>query len=111
MNTTEQPFTRSKQVSIGEEAAIALYDTQWWIGKTPREIAERQMATAELCCPFGVFHEALEAAIGRPVWTHELALNFEGIARELFNGAPAPTMQEIVELIPAEKRIVVELKG
>ena len=93
--------------SIGKDAAIALAATEWWLTKSPREIAEFQLLTAELCCPFGVFHESVETALGRPVWTHEFALNYDGICAELFHGKEPPTFQEIVDLIPEDKRVVV----
>lgn len=56
-----------------------------------------------------MFHEAVEKALGRPVWTHEFGLNWDGLKKELMGEAPAPTMQEIIDLIPEEKRIIVEV--
>ena len=95
--------------SIGKEAALDLAKSHWWIGKTFREIAEFQLFTAELCCPFGVFQEAVEESLGRPVWTHEFGLNYDGIVAEFLGECQPPTMQEIIEMVPAEKRIVVAL--
>jgi hypothetical protein len=89
------------------EEAIALAGTKFWEKMTPREIATFQMHEEKLCMPFGVFHKAIEEALGRPVWTHEFGLNAEGIKKELAGDAPMPTMTEILNLIPAEKRIVV----
>jgi RNAse (barnase) inhibitor barstar len=97
----------SKQNSLGREQAIALSDTEWWKTKTHREIAEFQMQTSELCCPFDVFHEAIEKTLGRPVFTHELGLNFDGLWDELFDGAQPPTFLEILDLIPEDKRVIV----
>lgn len=99
MNTQRQ--------SIGKKRAIELANSKWWESKSNQEIARFQLFTKELCMPFGIFHEALEKALGRPVWTHELALNFDGIAKELLGEKPAPTMEEIINLIPEEKRIIV----
>lgn len=97
---------KSYQQSIGKERAIALSKTNWWEGKTPRQIAKFQLFTAELSCPFNVFHEALEKSLERPVWTHELGMNYNGIVQEFLGERDAPTMKEIIELIPEEKRIV-----
>jgi len=97
----------TKQNSIGTEKAIALAESHWWELCTDREIAEFQMFTVELCLPFARFHEALEKAIGRPVFTHEIAMNFDGLAAELRGEREAPTLQEIIDLIPAEKRIII----
>jgi hypothetical protein len=57
--------------------------------------------------PFSIFHEAITKALGRPVFTHEFGLNREGLIKELFRGAPAPTLEEIINLIPEEKRIII----
>jgi len=97
------------QHSIGKEKAIALAESNWWEGKTPREIAMFQMFTAELCMPFGEFHKAMEAALGRPVYTHEFGLDWDGLAKELRGEREAPTFIEIVELIPSDKRIIIEV--
>lgn len=98
-----------KQQSIGREAAIALEATKWWEGKSAHEIASFQMATQELCMPFDEFHKAIEAALNRPVWTHEFGLNRDGLREELQGNKPAPSFQDILDLIPPEKRIILEL--
>lgn len=96
------------QHSIGRDAAIATSKTRWWETKTAREIAEFQLHTAELCCPFSVYQRAMSEALGRDVYTHEFGS--EGTARmqiELRGDAPPPTLQDIINLIPAEKRVLV----
>lgn len=108
MNVTDEPMeTKYKRQSIGKDKAIALFDSGWWKDKPAREIALFQFFTDELAVPFGVFHEAIEKTLGRPVWTHELALNWDGIAAELLGNKPAPTLDEIIALIPEEKRLLV----
>jgi hypothetical protein len=97
--------------SIGREAAIAMADTGWWKTKTPREICQFQLFTRELAMDFGAFHEALEKALGRPVFTHELGMNHEGLCREFLGEAPAPSLADIINLIPEEKRILVVVGG
>ncbi len=89
--------------------AVALYDSKFWEPMTYLERARFQLFEPRLCMPFDVFHEAVEKALGRPVWTHEFGLNWDGLGRELTHCSPAPTMQEIIDLIPAEKRIIVEI--
>jgi hypothetical protein len=99
--------TRAIQ-TIGKEAAIHLAESGWWKTKTDREIAEFQMLTMELCLPFERFHEAVEKTLGRPVYTHEFSsLGFDGLLAELFDAAPPRTFGDILDLIPAEKRILV----
>ena len=94
------------QQSIGKERAVRLADSKWWVGKTYREIAKFQLFTAELCCDFDVFHEALEKSLGRPIWTHEFA-NIDAIHREFLGIGEPPTLREIMDMIPAEKRILI----
>ena len=67
------------------------------------------MMVAELCMPFSIFHENLEKALNRPVFTHELALNFDGIWLELIGEKDAPSMEEIINMIPKEKRLIISL--
>lgn len=98
-----------RQQSIGKPAAIALCDSKWWVDKTPREIAEFQLFTSELSCPFSVFHEAIESALGRGVQTLEFGLNVNGLMDELMGDGPAPTMEDILEMIPEDKRVIVVL--
>jgi hypothetical protein len=93
--------------SIGKEKAMQLYNTNWWEGLSYREIAEFQLFTTELCCPFDVFHEAVEKSLGRPVFTHEFGLNYQGICKEFLGEKESPTMDEILNLIPQEKLIII----
>lgn len=97
---------KSQRVSIGKTAAIRLAELKWWEGKTPREICDVQLFVTELCCPFEVLHEAVEKALGRPVYTHEFGLNYEGLVDEFLGVKQAPTLKEIMEMIPEEKRVV-----
>ena len=92
-----------------KKEAIALHDSKFWEPMTYAERAKFQLFEPKLCMPFGVFHEAVEKALGRPVFTHEFGLNLDGLKRELLQISPAPTMEEIIDLVPAEKRIIVEI--
>lgn len=70
-----------------------------------REAEARTLEWAEV--PFDLIHARLEELIGRPVWTHEFGLNWEGLMKEARWEGRAATMSEIVDLIPPEKRLVV----
>jgi hypothetical protein len=50
-------------------------------------IVQVGLFTQELCLPFDVLHENIEKALGRPVWTHEFGMNFDGICREFLRRA------------------------
>jgi hypothetical protein len=59
--------------------------------------------------PFSQFHADLEEVLGRPVWTHEIAMNYRGLVDELEGRVETPTLDEIISLIPADKLVVVVL--
>ena len=63
---------------------------------THRQRAEFQIVQERLCMPMQVFHKALEETAGRPIYTHELGLNRDGLTREIFHGGPAPTLAAII---------------
>ena len=92
---------------LTEEQAIALAVSEFWKDMSYQARAEFQMNTERLCMPFDVFHEAMEKALGRSVWTHEFALNPEGLRKELTGEAEPPTFKEIMNLIPEDKRMFI----
>lgn len=98
---------KAGRVSIGKEAAIALASSGYWNDKSAREIAGFQLFTQELSMDFGTFHKAVEESLGRPVWTHEFGLNYDGIVSEFLGDSPAPSFIDIMNLIPEDKRILV----
>lgn len=100
---TGPPTMHSHQKSIGRRRAIALFESQWWLTRTTREIAKFQLFTAELCLPFEIFHRALEETLGRPVWIHELGLNLEAVVQEFLDERDPPTRDEILALVPQGK--------
>ena len=88
-----------------KEEAIKLHDSGFWEDMTHEQRAMFQMNEERLCMPFSVFHEAVEKTLGRSVWTHEFAS--DGLKKELLGDRPAPTMGEIMNLIPSDKRVLV----
>lgn len=72
----------------------------------PEQVAAFQLQQDKLCMDFGYFHECVEKALGRSVWTHEF-VHPEHLIMELAKLRVAPTLEEIMEQIPQEKRIVV----
>ena len=91
---------------LTEKQAIAFYDSEVWKDWTSRQIAEFQMEQDKLCVPFGVFHKAIEETLGRPVWTHEFIFR-DNLRKELYGEKSAPSLEEIINLIPANKRILI----
>ena len=89
-----------------EDNAKVLYLSGFWKHLTDYEKAKFQLFEDRLCMPFDVFHEAVEKTLKRPVFTHEFARP-EALRNEFNGGRPAPTMEEIINLIPEQKRIIV----
>jgi hypothetical protein len=64
-----------------KEEAITMYKSGWWQDKAPLQICDFQLYEEKLCMPFDKFHEAIEKALERSVWTHEFA-DWEGLKSE-----------------------------
>ena len=96
-----------KMRELTRKQAVELYESGFWEPLSYEERAKFQMLNELLCMPFEVFHEAIEKYLGRPVWTHEFGLNREGLMEEVFAGAAPPSLEEIIDLIPKEKRLIV----
>lgn len=95
---------------LTKQEAIAFCENKGYEGWTSRQIAEFQMEQDRLCVPMEVFHKAMQEVLGRPVFTHEFAFR-ERLLAELYGDAPHPTFEEIVSLIPEEKRILIFVEG
>lgn len=91
-----------------KEQAIALAGTKWWTRCSPEEATLFQLYEERLCMPFGEFQAGMEKLLGRGVWTHEFAAP-ERLRAEAEGRAKRPTFDEIVALIPEEKRLLVVL--
>ncbi len=90
---------------ITKEQAIELHDSGMWKTWTDEEIVKFQLYQDCLAVPFDKFHGAIEKILERPVFTHEFAFSDNLIAE--FEGRKGkPSFQEIIDLIPAEKRFI-----
>lgn len=92
-----------------KKQAIELFESGFWETMTFEDRAKFQLFETKLCMPFDVFQEALEKTLERPVFTHELGLNVDGLKKELLGEDPCPSLTDILDLIPEEKRIVVRV--
>ena len=81
---------------LTEEQAIAIAADEQWKAWDLATRALFQLHQERLCMPFDVFHEAVEKTLGRPVFTHEFALNLSGLQDELRGKADAPTFEQIL---------------
>jgi hypothetical protein len=90
---------------LSKEQAIAIYDSEIWQNWTDDEIVRFQLFQERLAIPFDRFQMAVEAVLGRSVWTHEFA-HATRIKDEYLGKRKMPTFDEIMELIPEKKRMV-----
>jgi hypothetical protein len=90
-----------------KEEAIRFADTKWWETVSNKEIVAFQLFENKLCLPFDRYPAAIEDVLGRPVYTHEFGLNVEGLRAEFRKERGPATLEEIIALIPAEKRVLI----
>lgn len=91
---------------LTQEQAIAVYETKWWETATDDEIVKFQLFTKRLCMPFDKFHGAVGRVLKRPVWTHEFG-SAGRLKEEYLGEKPAPSFEQIMDIIPKENRIIV----
>ncbi len=94
---------------LTKEQAILFSESQIWADWSHEEIVKLQLFQDKLCVPFSRFHEAIEKVLDRPVYTHEFGLNYDGIVKEFLGEKESPTFEEIINLIPKEKLILLKL--
>ena len=95
---------------LTKQQAIDLGEAIFWEEMTFEERAEFQINQRLICMPFDIFHEAVEKTLGRSVFTHEFGLNLEGLKKELIGERPAPSFEDIINLIPENKRFIILTK-
>lgn len=91
---------------ITKEQAIKLAESKFYEMLTSDEIVKFQLFEPKLCMPFNVFHEAIEKVLDRPVYTHEFAF-IDELKKEYLKEIPTPTLEQIINLIPEEKRLII----
>jgi hypothetical protein len=91
---------------LTEEEAINFNDIKAYENLTYKEKFEFQLFQERLCMPFDVFHEAAEKTLNRPVWTREFAFH-DRMVKEYLGEREKPTIEDIISLIPEEKRIII----
>lgn len=89
-----------------EQEAIELAKSGFWQDMDHETRFRFQINEQRLCMPFDVFQQAAEETLGRSVWTHEFAKP-ELLWKEYAGERSRPTMQEIIDMIPTEKRLLI----
>jgi hypothetical protein len=93
-----------------QEEAQAIFDSKLWEQWTFEEKVRVQLFQDRLVMPFNKFHEAINNVLDRAVYSHEFS-GHGGQARliqEYLGTRKAPTLEEIIELIPVEKHIILQ---
>lgn len=93
---------------LTEKQAIAVADSGVWKEWTNEQIVRFQLFQKRLCMDPDRFHLAVEDVLGRSVWTHEFA-DYNRIKEEYLGTKTPPSLREIMDMIPVEKRIVISI--
>jgi len=94
---------------LTEKQAIMFAKSNIWKKWNNEQIVRFQLFQRKLCMDFSRFHQALEKVLNRSVYIHELGLNYDGIIKEYLGINPEPTLDEIINLIPKEKRLIINI--
>ena len=81
---SSQARATCEQVAKCLEHMEKFENNRWWTSEDKRVLGYYQLMNPLLLVPFDKFREALETLLGRPVWTHEMALgpSYEGLKAE-----------------------------
>lgn len=91
---------------LSKEQAIKMYKSKAWENWTDERIVRFQLFQDKLCIDFSKFHKAISKVLKRDVYTHEFAYPDE-LRKEYLAAKNAPTIDEIINLIPEERRLII----
>lgn len=69
-----------------QKVMSAYGNNKWWRSQDPAEVAMYQMFEDLKLTDFSLFQDGLEILLDRPVFTHELGLNRDGLREEVKQG-------------------------
>ena len=93
---------------LTREEAIRFGESGVWREWTDLQIVRLQLFQDCLCVPLDIYYAAIKRVLHRPVLSHEFSTpNIEALRAECLGDKPSPTWEEIIALIPPEKRIIV----
>jgi uncharacterized FlaG/YvyC family protein len=91
---------------LTEKEAISIAESKIWEKWTNEEIVRFQLFQDRLCMNFSRFHEAMEKVLNRSIYTDEFGYR-DKLVEEYLGIKEAPTFEEIINLIPKEKQIII----
>ncbi len=86
--------------------ALAFCESKEWENWTDEQLVRLQLFQDKLCIPFKRYHEAISNVLNRSIYTHEFAFP-ELLIKEYLGDKEPPSFEEILNLIPEEKRLVI----
>jgi hypothetical protein len=95
-------------MELNQEQAKSLFDSGLWKAWTPDQVVRFQLFQDRLCVEFSHFHKCITEVLCRSVFTHEFGFR-DDLIKEYLGEKPAPTFDEIINLIPEQKRIIIGL--
>ena len=93
---------------LTKEQAILFSNFVEWKHWTSEEIVRFQLFQDKLCMDFLHFHKATEEVLERDVFVHEFS-NPDNLIKEYLGAKEPPTLDEIINLIPEDKRLIIKL--
>jgi len=91
---------------LTEDQAVKLAESKIWESWTAEECAKFQIEQDLLCMDFSYFHKSIEEFLQREVFIHEFS-DRERLRKEMFKETPPATFEDIISMIPSEKRIII----
>ncbi len=91
---------------LTEAQAIEIAKSNVWKDWTSEQVVRFQLFQKRLCMDFSHFHKCISEVLGRPVFTHEFAFR-DDLIREYLGDKESPTFEDIINLIPEGKRLII----
>lgn len=99
-------MSKLSEKQLTKDQAIAFAESGVWKEWTPDQVVSFQLFQELLCIDFGHYHGCVEKVLNRPVFTHEFADQLS-LQKEYLGEKEAPSLGDIINLIPADKRIII----
>lgn len=87
---------------LTREEAIYIADSKSWQQLTTIERAAFQLNQKRLFLPFDEFQRSMEEALGRPVFTHEFGLNYDGLVYEMKHKVIVNLDKVFAKMVPTQ---------
>lgn len=94
--------------SIGRENAIKMFQREWWVGKSYRDVALVGLSLQELTLPLTILHLAVENTLAKPIAVSFVKEEPEKLLRRILGKMPPLTLAQIHDIaFPGKERDLV----